>query len=550
MSSSDNPLQKIASAVPCLDLWQPRDWPHRRGDEINIELHSFPLTEGSPGRRTVACETCSSPCQCIHDNVLCWRCKSAFCLQCILNPNELLTIPMSQILKNGFGKCKNCTEPLRSIALIDVFRNILEAGGSVLHENNPSTSGFKFEGKGTSLVQEAEEALGRGQEFQEKQNREQAILEFTHAINAINYLASASSALRLILRAHDILLIAHCLRAELEKNQMLASAIIVAYPKASVKTSSSSNSDDQSWYLSKSAYKSLYYPLPATLMVGAGGSGFFLMDLRSQSKGEAYASPKLRKQITLSGVNPALVLAGKDSHPHCDGYDPQFDSLNGTWKGVWSYVQLNPVSQAAHFGKRSAKPFTVMQFVRVFTTKLAAAEYTRVMFKNKKVGEEGPPLNARDKPSLVKLFKKKAKEFGVTGLQQTHVLQGTSGLSGIGQSFSFVTAVESISTKVFVVVPVDGGEEIACHIVAKAVAYLDRQLREYRSSSPSSVQEAPFPPSDLTVCAFCGKDDSAIDLKACSRCKLARYCSAECQKKHWMKKGEFGHNRFCKAAST
>jgi hypothetical protein len=50
--------------------------------------------------------------------------------------------------------------------------------------------------------------------------------------------------------------------------------------------------------------------------------------------------------------------------------------LNGTWQGVWSYLQTSQLSQAAHFGNRSAKPYTVMQFVRAFPTKLAAAEYT------------------------------------------------------------------------------------------------------------------------------------------------------------------------------
>ena len=53
-STADNPLDEIARAVgPCLDLWQRRDWPHRRGDALTLDLHSFPITQSSPGNRSV-----------------------------------------------------------------------------------------------------------------------------------------------------------------------------------------------------------------------------------------------------------------------------------------------------------------------------------------------------------------------------------------------------------------------------------------------------------------------------------------------------------------
>lgn len=68
-------MEAIAAKVPGLDLYQPRDWPHRRGDDVALSLHSFPLTGDSPGRRSHPCENCGQDCLCIHDNVLCWRCK-------------------------------------------------------------------------------------------------------------------------------------------------------------------------------------------------------------------------------------------------------------------------------------------------------------------------------------------------------------------------------------------------------------------------------------------------------------------------------------------
>lgn len=69
----------------------------------------------------------------------------------------------------------------------------------------------------------------------ERDNNQHAISEFTHAINAINYLTSLSLGTRLVLRAKDILLIAHHERASLEGNMEICSAILDAFPNGSVR---------------------------------------------------------------------------------------------------------------------------------------------------------------------------------------------------------------------------------------------------------------------------------------------------------------------------
>ena len=44
------------------------------------------------------------------------------------------------------------------------------------------------------------------------------------------------------------------------------------------------------------------------------------------------------------------------------------------------------------------------------------------------------------------------------------------------------------------------------------------------------------------VCASCGiAEIDEIKLKTCTACKFVRYCSVECQKKHWPQ-----HKRACK----
>ena len=48
-------------------------------------------------------------------------------------------------------------------------------------------------------------------------------------------------------------------------------------------------------------------------------------------------------------------------------------------------------------------------------------------------------------------------------------------------------------------------------------------------------------PALLLKCHGCGKEAKRNDLKSCTRCGLARYCSRECQKAHW----KAGHKAEC-----
>jgi hypothetical protein len=47
--------------------------------------------------------------------------------------------------------------------------------------------------------------------------------------------------------------------------------------------------------------------------------------------------------------------------------------------------------------------------------------------------------------------------------------------------------------------------------------------------------------TDDMLCAFCKCSDKG--LKECTRCRLVRYCSKECQTAHW--KATAGHRKFC-----
>jgi hypothetical protein len=80
-------------------------------------------------------------------------------------------------------------------------------------------------------------------------------------------------------------------------------------------------------------------------------------------------------------------------------------------------------------------------------------------------------------------------------------------------------------------------------LAAKLGGVLDLGGDETKPSGQTSgkTTDSKPPGADTTkalACSQCGKPDAT---KVCSRCKAARYCSKECQVRHW---GE-GHKLAC-----
>eukprot|EP00035_Acanthoeca_spectabilis_P028750 m.471916 g.471916 ORF g.471916 m.471916 type:complete len:401 (-) comp31906_c0_seq1:149-1351(-) len=64
---------------------------------------------------------------------------------------------------------------------------------------------------------------------------------------------------------------------------------------------------------------------------------------------------------------------------------------------------------------------------------------------------------------------------------------------------------------------------------------------DQRSGDRGGQREKKAPPCEI-LCAQCRKPGTTDTLKACSRCRRALYCNAQCQRAHWIG----GHKKVCK----
>jgi len=393
---------------------------------------------------------------------------------------------------------------------------------------------------GNSLVLEADDALNRGRgAMEDERTKEYAISQFTHAINAINYLTSMSGGTRLVLRAKDILLIAHAERALLEGNTESCEAICRAFPK---QTHKSKGKGDKDWYLSQSAFEALFYPLSANTMVGSSNGTMMRIDMRSDTQKNAFQSEEWKKQTALANSTAQEIQTMQLATPNVDGIDSSFDGLDGKYKGVCIHQSSHRAMMTTniHLGDEIVPSGCIIQFIYSFPTNVAANEYTRLRVENKNIGEEKAPLHAKEDMHLKQKLKTMIEDMNLNeDARKMAVLRGGCGPL---TTLSVILAVGNVSTNIFIQSS-STNLDSSCWLVAKAVSYIDQQLQKFRTTDKSSMREAHHG-FDMTLCAYCGKGTET--LKKCTRCSLARYCSVECQRAHWTMKGPFGHKKFCK----
>jgi hypothetical protein len=99
-----------------------------------------------------------------------------------------------------------------------------------------------------------------------------------------------------------------------------------------------------------------------------------------------------------------------------------------------------------------------------------------------------------------------------------------------------------------------GGSGCSAEVAAKAEALRclsaskqEGQADQGLGGSTSGGQASSDPGAALVECAVChrrpGDPGVPATMKLCGRCKMARYCSTECQSKDW----KMGHKELCQA---
>ena len=407
-----------------LDLWQERDWPHRPAiDPLgDISLWAFPVAQSSPGGKNHDCEHCGQGCQCIHDNVVCWRCHATFCLHCTApdgGPSGIARLSQRQIL-DGWGRCHKCGEGLRAIALPGVF---LQMAAASLAANPMGV----LTGPGAiekALLTEAFDAFKRGEEAK---TDEGAVKEFTHAISALNVAISTTSSVErrgiVNLGVRDRLLKAHAFRARKEGDKQVVKAIRKFAPTASFREATGDPEGkpaEKEWFVPEQVAQGMFLAAHTTRGESEGGDGAYVysdtafnavhrdemaralegmetvtVDLRQKSLAEVRPSADFQHHVddvvarACRGSGTAVkrrlretLLAtalGPDMSPQ--SHDADFTFFNGTYKGSMHLNQVAESNQMSDYVMTAARPVkeqNVNQFIWAFPSQHAAMQFARI----------------------------------------------------------------------------------------------------------------------------------------------------------------------------
>ena len=591
MSNVINDLQK---KIKNWNLFEKRDWPHRGKKVTDVpcfELLHYPLNEFvSPGGKNHNCDNCNQGCQCIHDNVLCWKCKGAFCLWCTApqrNPNLLTNLPVETIVEKGFGTCPTCQEPLRAIAMPIIFRQMKEM--SAFGPDGNQDGGFKI------LQSEAEMALKQANHFRKKikadaddedeknnnknsdedeKNRKKAISEYTHAINCINTIASTTRGNRFALRAKDIYLISHIHRAKLEGNKKLAKKIKKIQPEASIRPQAatlrrgtkygSTNNDRKKNYIAWNRFDNAFYNLfftPPVMWV----NHLLHVDTRNAQSRQAaldsdYTIFQLENKFNgvlniRNGVSncPEVQSCGK---PALNTINNTYSSLSGIRRGANHFQPLVHPNALCHQEKMSS----LIQFCWAFPTFLDASEYMRIKIENKEMTEENTKgfdylkckFNKKLSHKLTKKFNK--LNSGGEKLQTARIYvtsTSTTTASFAIAALNIMAVISNVACKVYVCYidmtssrqNSDPGtlagrpknlEDFLFKKASTAMVHMYRRIKYFKTISTSELLLFPENCHDGLVCSFCGITTGHNEpLLRCSRCRGVNYCSKACQQKHW-----------------
>jgi len=549
----------MVSPPGILDLCQARDWPHRTGDPIgDPALFTLPLSEG-PGTRSHPCENCGQDCLVIHDNVLCWKCKGTFCFHCttkdVGGPNAVMNLSRHDIVHKGWGTCPSCTEPLRAIALIPVFRQMIESMSSP----SPTvlTRSLVLEEVDFATLQQAqiiEGGIGGG-------DTDNLIENVTHAINAINYHASLSPGGKLGGKAREDLVLLFNLRAQLEGDTDLSDALRASFDKFAfdgfVNVVGAKGTDAS---VDARAFRNLFYPLPASWRAGVSSKdGLLLVDMRANNREVALASKQFKEEKKLlRGINEMMLTQQQSMVPEGSSNDLA-EEFGATRMGNVFYLRCvgGGAWQEATFANDSIKLGSVAQFVFEFDNSSSPTKFLEEGIVRGKAGDQGPPFACKVDNTLTSqlcdmLSIKSGGDVDSPKISAIKVLKGSQNVGPFRfLGVSVIAAIQRHCVRFWIDMAASSesaGVKAALSFAEKGIRYFYRQSIGYHlcCTKGALVQAALDPPHAIDLCSFCGrlpKDDAV--LKRCTGCSNSRYCSTDCQSRHWKMKGPNGHKRTC-----
>jgi hypothetical protein len=277
------------------------------------------------------------------------------------------------------------------------------------------------------------------------------------------------------------------------------------------KNDSKKKEESSSFKLSRTAFSSLFYPLPTKYTAGSKQATFLARDQRHDSKKDALESDFFLQQMNLIGrLYP--INNGFDHSPTVEYIDGAFCNRNGIWKGIYLHdcVRISDIQ----IGRKIFKLNMMIQFVWAFPTKREATDYHRNRVKNGTIGEEKAPMNNADYSLEVsRKIKKRSIELGVKELDQLFVITSTR-----NEYVSIMASVGNVVTKIYLSLfgssQMDGVE-----IAARVLVYLDDRLLANRvvkldtdsdsnlSSSTIVMNKEAFHTPNMNVCAYWSVSD-------------------------------------------
>jgi len=308
------------------------------------------------------------------------------------------------------------------------------------------------------------------------------------------------------------------------------------------------------------AFRSLFYPLPAAWLAGGSQTGLLGVDVRTDCREVAVLSKQFEDQVSIiPGVSYEVQQQSAQMIPDARNGFP--DACGAERVGcTYNYQPRPPPTRTlVEFCGHTVETAQIVQFIFQFGKSSQASEYIDAAIEQGHAGDQGHPFNVKVDDILTTALKER---LGLGDAGNRPLIPPNSNIKVLKGAFemgpmrmfglSMYASVNHYVTRFwFACEPVTTTKEAAIGVAlgfsAKGIVHLYRQITgcQLTSTRKLLLSAAPDYMFAVDICSFCG-DESGGDLKRCTGCMTARYCSSgECQKRHWKMKGPNAHKVTC-----